>query len=74
MESGGIAPFIVNSALDGCESLPSHPSWFAPRERDPSTHCKKKLGRPQSRSGHHSEDKNPFSLLGCCLYFLHKLT
>jgi hypothetical protein len=48
MESGGIAPFIVNSALDGCESLPSHPCW-------------KEIPVLAENEAEQAKEKNPFS-------------
>jgi hypothetical protein len=36
--SGGIAPLILTSALDGGEWSASRPGRFTPRERAPSTH------------------------------------
>jgi hypothetical protein len=39
MESGGIAPPFLPSALDRCEWLYSRPSRFAFSERALGTHC-----------------------------------
>jgi hypothetical protein len=36
--SGGIAPLILKSALDGGERSVSHPGRFTPKERAPSSH------------------------------------
>jgi len=37
--SGGIAPRILTSVLDGCEWSPSRSGRFTPRERARFTHC-----------------------------------
>jgi hypothetical protein len=37
-ESGGIAPLVLTSALDGGEWSASRLGRFTPRERSPSTH------------------------------------
>jgi hypothetical protein len=52
MRRGGIAPTHLTSALDDDESLASRPGRDLPQEEDPRYPLYRRLGGPQSRSGH----------------------
>jgi hypothetical protein len=63
--SGGIAPRILNSALDGGEWSASLPGHFNPQGRNPYYYpLHRRLGGPQSRSGYGGEEKNSQPLPG----------
>jgi hypothetical protein len=49
--SGGIAPRILTSALDGGELSASYPGRFISRERASWYPLDRRLGGPQNRSG-----------------------
>lgn len=61
--SGGIAPLILESELDGVIWSASHSSGFTPGEsiRNP---LNRRLGGSQSRSGRFADDINVLSLSG----------
>jgi hypothetical protein len=56
--SGGIAPPFLTSALDGDEWSASRPGRFTLRGNCPRYPLDRRLGGPQSRSGHYGEEKN----------------
>jgi hypothetical protein len=57
--SGGIAPTLLTSALDGGERSASLPGLFTSGESAPSIHwIGRRPGGPQSRSGRCEEKKN----------------
>jgi hypothetical protein len=49
---------FLTSALDGGQWSASRPSRFTPREGAPRYPLDRRLGGPQSRSGHGGEEKN----------------
>jgi hypothetical protein len=51
-------------ALDGGEWAASCPGSFTPKERAPWYPLDRRLGGPQSRSGHSGEEKNSQPPLG----------
>jgi hypothetical protein len=56
---------FTTSVLDGDEWSASRPgSAFTSREKDPRNPLYRRLGGPQSRSGHRGYRKNPLSLSG----------
>jgi hypothetical protein len=55
---GGIAPPFLPLALDGDEWSSSRPRRFTPRPNRRLYPLSRKLGGPQSRSGHCGEEKN----------------
>jgi len=82
--SGGIAPRILTSALDGGEWSASLPSRFYPQGKSPWYPLDRRLGGLQSRSGRCSEQKTiqvlpglepliiqPVVQRSVILYFLH---
>jgi len=56
-ESGGTVPLILTLALVRGEWLTSHSSCFIPG-KEPWYPLNRKLGGPQSQSGHFGEDKD----------------
>jgi hypothetical protein len=59
--SGGICPSILNLGTRWRSA--SRSGRFTPRDRAPDTHLDRRLGGPQSRSGHDGK-KNSQPLLG----------
>jgi hypothetical protein len=57
MESGGIAPRLLTSALDGGEWSTSRPERFTIWEIVPGIQLERRLGGPQSRSGRYRGGK-----------------
>jgi hypothetical protein len=55
---------FLTSALEGGEWSASRPSSLTPRERDRQYPLDRRLGGPQSRSGHGGEEKNPHAVPG----------
>jgi hypothetical protein len=56
--SGGIAPRIVTSAIDGGEWSASRPGRFISQGKSPWYPLDRMVGGPQSRSGRGGEEKN----------------
>jgi hypothetical protein len=63
-ESGGIAPQILNLGTNGGEWSASRSSHFTPKGKDPWNPLDRRLGGPQSWSGHSGEEKNSQPLPG----------
>jgi len=62
--SGGIAPYILNPALDGSGWSASRPGPFTPGGNNPHYPLDRRLGGPQSRSGRGGEEKKSQPLPG----------
>jgi hypothetical protein len=62
--SGGTAPTFLIAAIDGGEWSASCPATLPPGRNSPRYPLNRRLGVPQTRSGHCRVEENKFLLLG----------